>query len=574
MKLKEILRFFKKYFKNEKKLFIKSFLLILISSLIGIFHGYLIGLAMDMAASNTFFSAVIILICYFLLDVINTFYFERIGRISLNKVCNNMMEKIGYDAYYKVGLLPTIAFEEKSSGELINRIVNDSGTISDTIGQFLRTIVSLFTSIMVFIYVCFNSLIVAIEVLTYLFIFYLFSKKYLPEIKNKQKEINKEKDKVVAEVNESIRGIREIRALGIRKEFNVSIKNLIRNIFFKTNKQMITEKNYDAVVGILCSLLESVVFVTCIILIALGKSSFAFFMTMTYYIYRFMGVVEQSMGLSTSYQKMKVSIERIDEIISNKTYSDETFGTLNKTDIVGNIEFKNVSFKYKNEENYIFEDLSFNIPSNKKVAFVGKSGQGKTSIFNLLLRYFEPNNGAILIDGYPISDFTEEAFHQNIAIIRQDPFIFNKTILENFRVLDPYISLNKIRKACKEAEIDEYIMNLPDKYDTIIGEGGVNLSGGQKQRLAIARALLKNSKILLFDEATSALDNKNQAKIKNTIDKLSENHTIVIIAHRLSTIIDADLIYLIDDGKIVASGTHKKLMKTNKIYKELYQEEN
>lgn len=178
-----------------------------------------------------------------------------------------------------------------------------------------------------------------------------------------------------------------------------------------------------------------------------------------------------------------------------------------------------------------------------------------------------------MVDDIPIKDFTEDALRQNIAIIRQEPFIFNKTILENLKIIDPYMSLKKIRNACKLAEIDEYIMSLPNKYDTMIGEGGINLSGGQKQRLAIARVLLKDSKIILFDEATSALDNENQNKIKIAIDNLVENHTIIIVAHRLSTIMDADFIYLIDDGKVVASGTHKQLLKKSKIYKSLYENE-
>ena len=297
-------------------------------------------------------------------------------------------------------------------------------------------------------------------------------------------------------------------------------------------------------------------------------------MAMTYYVYRFTFLVEWVMNLSSSVQKMRVAIERVDEILGNRLYKDEVFGDLHKTDIVGNIEFKNVTFAYSKEEGNVLENFNLYLPSNKKIAIVGKSGQGKSTIFNLLLRYFKPNQGVILIDDYPIEDFDEDAFHQNIAIIRQDPFIFNKTILENFHILDPYLSLRKIRNACKIAEIDDYIMSLPDKYDTKIGEGGVNLSGGQKQRLAIARALLKDSRIILFDEATSALDNENQSKIKQAIDNLVKDHTIIIVAHRLSTIIDADIIYLIDNGKVVASGTHKELLKNNEIYKTLYNNEN
>lgn len=573
MKLKEIISFFKKYCGNDKKLFILAFIFLFITALSGTLYGYLIGLVIDMTRINSYTSAILILFLIFFMDILDNFIFDKYGRIYLEKCANNVMERIGYAVYEKVGMLPARAFEEKSSGEFINRITNDSSTIADSLRQVLRILISLFTSIIVFIYICFNSWIVALEVIIYLILFYFISHKYLPSIKEKQKEINKEKDKAVAEVSESIRGIREIRALGIRKSMNMNFKNIIRNIFWKTNKQMITEKNYNAWIYSLNGVLEFIIFTTCILLIINNQGSFAFFMAMTYYIYRFMNTIELMMNLSTSVQKMNASIERLSEILDNKLYQDEQFGIVSKTDITGNIEFKNVTFKYPNEKREIFHEFNLNISTNKKVAIVGKSGQGKTSIFNLLLKYFEVDAGVILIDDIPLDDFTEDALRQNIAIIRQEPFIFNKTILENLKIIDPYMSLKKIRNACKLAEIDEYIMSLPNKYDTMIGEGGINLSGGQKQRLAIARALLKNSKIILLDEATSALDNENQAKIKKAIDNLVETHTIVMVAHRLSTIIDADIIYLIDGGKIVASGTHEELLKKNKIYKDLYKNE-
>lgn len=573
MKLREIISFFKKYCGKDKKLFILAFILLFITALSGTLYGYLIGLVIDLTRINSYTTAILILFLMFIMDVLDNFIFDKYGRIYLEKCANNVVERIGYAVYEKVGMLPARAFEEKSSGEFINRITNDSSTIADSLRQVLRILISLFTSVIVFIYICFNSWIVALEVIIYLIFFYFISHKYLPSIKEKQKEINKEKDKVVAEVSESIRGIREIRALGIRKSMNMNFKNIIRNIFWKTNKQMITEKNYNAWIYNLNGVLEFIIFTTCILLIINNQGSFAFFMAMTYYIYRFMNTIELMMNLSTSVQKMNASIERLSEILDNKLYQDEQFGIVSKTDITGNIEFKNVTFKYPNEKREIFHEFNLSIPTGKKVAIVGKSGQGKTSIFNLLLKYFEVDAGVILIDDIPLDDFTEDALRQNIAIIRQEPFIFNKTILENLKIIDPYMSLKKIRNACKLAEIDEYIMSLPNKYDTMIGEGGINLSGGQKQRLAIARALLKNSKIILLDEATSALDNENQAKIKKAIDNLVETHTIVMVAHRLSTIIDADIIYLIDGGKIVASGTHEELLKKNKIYKDLYKNE-
>lgn len=570
MKFKEMIRFFKKYCGGQKKLFIKSFVFLFTTSMTGTLYGYLIGLAIDKARISSFGLAVAVLLLIYIINFVDSLIFDRYGRIYMERCANNIMEKIGCAVYEKVGLLPARAFEEKSSGEFINRITSDSSTIADSFRQILRITISLLTCAIVFVYICFNSWIVALEVIIYLVLFYIISHKYLPSIKEKQKEINKEKDRAVAEVSESVRGIREIRALGIRKSMNDNFKNIVRNIYFKINKQMITERNYNAWIYILNCTLEFIIFTTCILLIINKAGSFAFFMAMTYYVYRFMNTIELMMNLSTSIQKMKVSIERLSEILDNKLYKDEKFGIVSKTDILGNIEFKNITFKYPNEEKEIFEEFNLTIPTGKKVAIVGKSGQGKTTIFNLLLRYFDPDAGVILVDDIPIEDFTEDSLRENIAIIRQEPFIFNKTILENLKIIDPYMSLKKIRNACKLAEIDEYIMSLPNKYDTMIGEGGINLSGGQKQRLAIARALLKNSKIILFDEATSALDNENQSKIKQAIDNLVKDHTIIIVAHRLSTIIDADVIYLIDGGKVVASGTHKQLLKKSLIYKNLY----
>ena len=230
-------------------------------------------------------------------------------------------------------------------------------------------------------------------------------------------------------------------------------------------------------------------------------------------------------------------------------------------------------FKYRKEEDNVLNGLTMNLQPNKKIAIVGKSGQGKSTIFNLLMRYFDTTIGKIKINGTDIKELTEESLRKNISIIRQNPYLFNQSILENFKMVKPNATLEEIRNVCKKAYIDDYIMSLPKKYNTIIGEGGINLSGGQKQRVAIARTLLKNSKVILFDEATSALDNESQEYIKKTIDDLVSTHTIIIVAHRLSTIMDSDIIYLIDKGKVSASGNHKELMKKSPLYNKLYNPE-
>ena len=219
------------------------------------------------------------------------------------------------------------------------------------------------------------------------------------------------------------------------------------------------------------------------------------------------------------------------------------------------------------------KDFNLDIKANKKIAIVGRSGNGKSTIFNLLLRYFDCTKGKILIDNVNIKDLSEKSLRENISIIRQSPFLFNLSIFDNFKCIKEDISLDEVKEVCKKAYIDEYIESLPNGYDTIIGEGGVNLSGGQKQRIAIARTLLINTPIILFDEATSALDNESQEYIKKTIDDLVKDHTVIIVAHRLSTIIDADIINVIDKGKLVDSGTHQELLKTCNVYKNLYKNE-
>ena len=314
----------------------------------------------------------------------------------------------------------------------------------------------------------------------------------------------------------------------------------------------------------------AVAFITIIIEILIGKNDLTFLVAMSYYIYNFMNLVNSFASFSTYYQKLKVAVERIYEIVNNRLYDDIVFGNIHELNPKGKLEFKNVAFHYHDNENNVLSNFNLVVNPNTHIAIIGKSGQGKSTIFNLLLRYFDATKGSILIDDVEITDYDEASLRNNISIIRQDPFLFNRTILENFKMLSTKITLKEVRAYCKKALIDDYIMSLPKGYNTKIGEGGVNLSGGQKQRLAIARALAKNSKIILFDEATSALDNESQEKIIKVIKEISKDHTIITIAHRLSTIIGSDVIHVMAKGKIFESGTHEELLKNSKIYKELY----
>ena len=348
--------------------------------------------------------------------------------------------------------------------------------------------------------------------------------------------------------------------------------DIIKNIYQKSTYEIDIQKEFNIRTRLLKSFLEVGVFATCVLLLYYEQISLTFFIAMTYYIYRYMWLIENINDLTQTYQKLVVSIGRVNEILENRLYEDEKFGISTLDKINGVIEFKNVEFGYP-EEGTTLRNFNLKIEPNKKVAIVGASGQGKSTLFNLITRIFDPQKGEILLDGVKLSDLDEGSLRESISIIRQEPFIFNRSILDNFRMVNPDITLDEVRKYAKMAYLDDYIMSLPMKYDTYLGEGGVNLSGGQKQRLAIARTLSKNSKVILFDEATSALDNNSQEYIKRAIDNLVDNHTVIIVAHRLSTIMDADIIHVVDKGKVVASGTHDELLKSNKIYNNLYTNE-
>ena len=402
---------------------------------------------------------------------------------------------------------------------------------------------------------------------------YILANIYYPKIKKVQEEISKETDILSKNATEDINGIREIKALGIKEIANSRMQKIIENI---NDKQITISRNeniYFGINNIIYFTIEFIIFLTLGLLVLNGNIDIKLFLVVQTLIWRFESVIENLSDFGVNYNKIVVSLKRIDQLINNRLYKDEKFGTKEINDDKIKITFENVVFKYRKDEDNVLNGLTMNLQPNKKIAIVGKSGQGKSTIFNLLMRFFDTSIGKIKINNIDIKELTEDNLRKNISIIRQNPYLFNQSILENFKMVKPNATLEEIRNVCKKAYIDDYIMSLPKKYNTIIGEGGINLSGGQKQRVAIARTLLKDSKVILFDEATSALDNESQEYIKKTIDDLVSTHTIIIVAHRLSTIMDSDIIYLIDKGKVSASGNHKDLMKKSPLYNKLYNPE-
>ena len=563
---KTLFNFVKEY---KTKLIIAS-IMIFISGICDIFTGYLNGGAVTEITKLNIKGALIYLGIYFAIEIIVGGILIHVSNSILYKIESAITRKLGYYTYVKALNLPAVAYEELSSGEVINRINNDADSLSFTFGRLLGMISSLVASLITIVYVFANSWIVGIEILIFLLLLLLILKKYNPLLKNIHKERKNEQDKFTSLTTESIRGIREIKTLGIKNNLISDMAEIIKIIYKKSETEIDIQKRFNILTRLLKTCLEVGTFVTCVILVYYNKVSLTFFIAMTYYIYRYMWLIENINDLTQNYQKFSVSISRVNDILENKLYDDVKYGNVNLDKVKGIIEFKNVSFSYPKEDTTL-KNFNLVIEPHKKVAIVGSSGQGKSTLFNLITRIFDVNEGSILIDNINILDLTEESLRKHISIIRQEPFIFNRTIKENFEIIDNNITLDKIRKYTKMAYLDDYIMSLPKQYDTLLGEGGVNLSGGQKQRLSIARTLSKKSEIILFDEATSALDNKSQEYIKKSIDNLVKDHTIVIVAHRLSTIIDADIIHVVDDGKLIASGTHEQLLKKCKKYKELYE---
>lgn len=562
------------YLKDEKVRLFLYILLVVLSYLPSLLGVYYWGLAVEKLVLNDFNSFVFYLI---IMSSINILFYSilQIPRDSLyNYLEIKFTKNVSKDLYKKIDCLPARSFEEIGVGEFINRLYTDPDRIMQLLQKMIRLICKSIILIVVLVIAFSTSWILGLEILIFGIIMGFISAKFFPKIKKTHESIKKESDNYVKVATENITGIREIKSLGIKENIRKNLFGILDEMFRHTKDIKKYEVTYFSLNNLSYFILQFIILVTAAYFVVQGKIAYSLFMVIESYIWRIDDVVESISDFGVNYNKVTVSLKRIGEIINNELYKDEKFGRKRLINAKGVIEFKDVKFRYSKEEDYTLKGLTMKIPPHKKIAVVGRSGNGKSTIFNLLLRYFDCNSGSITIDGINIKDLTEKSLRENISIIRQAPFLFNLSIIDNFKLVKDDVTLDEIREVCKKAYIDDYIMSLPKGYETIIGEGGINLSGGQKQRLAIARTLLLNTKIILFDEATSALDNESQEYIKKTIDDLVKTHTVIIVAHRLSTIVDADKINIIEKGMLVDSGTHFELLEKSKVYQGLYSKEN
>ena len=503
-----------------------------------------------------------------LLKVLSSYF---INIVYIKNIKQKLILGIRKDMIKNIFNMEIVNFDKHSSGEFTNRITNDPEQASTILSVVQFSFFNLITDIFILMYVIYMNYILGMIYVISFFVIYIYEKNTLNKVKEMSEQNKKINDKNAGLLNEIIRGIRDIKILNItRKTHNMVIKGLDEATRVEGEKSIKSSTSYDV-----AQFMESV---TVLIIIFVGiflVSNKVITITNLIIIYMYRTNVYD---LSLCYRSIKdylneysIACKRIFEFMDNNKYTKETFGNKELTNASGKIEFKNLSFAYDKKK--VLKNIDLVVNPNDTIGIVGESGSGKTTLLNLLSKSYSVEKNKILIDGIDINDLTKDSIRNNIAVISQDPYIFNLSIKENLGLISDDITKEDIINACKVAQIHDYIMTLPNKYDTLLGEGGTNLSGGQKQRLAIARALLKKSKIILFDEATSALDNVTQNELQKSINNISDDYTIIIVAHRLSTIKDCNKIYVMEKGEIVGAGTHNELLMNNKQYKKLYNEE-
>lgn len=490
------------------------------------------------------------------------------------------------------------SFNKISSGKLNTRIINDPENIiwamDGLVDAFAQVVGGLIVVIFIMTYNIYIGLIMLVTIIG-LVCFESFKQ----SLYNKNsKKLNKLYEKLSTQSFEIIRSEKDIKSLNMEKtlekqsESTLAEYNKAFSRKFQTNsslwslRSLLVELAIIGVVFLSITLLENAYLgISAFLFVILNKNS--------------VQDIVWSLGrIADNFTTCKIATNRITELMDDSKFGTETFGDEQLENCKGQIEFKNVSFSYEeydlsnnNDEEknknskkgktepkpptqkQVFKNFSMEIPANKTVALVGRSGCGKSTILNLIPKLYTADEGEVLIDGKNVNTLSREAIRDNISLVSQFPYIFDTTIKENLLLAKPNATDEEIMSVVKKANMD-FLESMPKGIDTIVGEGGIKLSGGQKQRLAIARALLRNTRIILFDESTSSLDNFSQNEIKKSIDALSHNSTVVIVAHRLSTIKNADIIYFMDDGKVEAQGTFDELFATNEKFQKLFVAEN
>ena len=459
--------------------------------------------------------------------------------------------------------------EEYSKNIPIGKIINSSNEDIINIAEIPSFIIDLAVELVKLLVIYFvfikQSAIVALYVMIIDLIYYNFARKCNDKNGYYLKKQRNYADKITGMLSQILTGLKDIKNFGISNKLNNKLdgfrKRWQENYFLK-RKYYFTRKT---LIGLIIDSGKIILYFILMLFLIENKIQIAMFLLLVSYYDKAAESINDIMGFDISIMEESVSLYRISEIIN---YGNTTFkldGKVNNDNIIGIVEFKNVSFKYN--KLLILKNISFVAKPNQVTTIVGKTGVGKTTIFNLLLRMYKADSGKILIDNLNIYEYSKDVYSSNISVVNQKTFIFNMSIRANLSLIDS----NKKRQidACKRVGIHDFIMSLPDGYNTILKEDATNISGGQKQLLSLARALLTTSEIILLDEVTSSLDPNTTDKIINLLDDLKSDHTLIIITHNKDLMKVSDNLIVLNNGKIECTGKHDELIKSNHIYKEL-----
>lgn len=559
------------YLKKSKRNIIAAFICAVISVILSLIGPILIGHAIDMMITkgNVNFKSIIMILIE--LVVVYSFgsLFTWILTYLTNTISYDTVRSMRKDLFDKINSLPLNFFDTNAHGDIISRFINDTDAISDGLLQGITTMMTGIATIIgaIAFMVSINWIMALIVILsaplTYFMARYItincqkyFKAQatelgrlngYVEEIVSGQKTV-----KAFSYENTSLENFREVN----NSLYNVGVKSQFFGALVNPSTRLINNIVY-AVVGMTGSVISILGMIT------IGEiSSFLIYSNL------FSKPLNEITGVFTQIQSAAASAQRVFDILDMESEEDESQkARLHKC--IGNIKFEDVEFSYDKGKKLI-TDLSFEAESGHKIAIVGKTGAGKTTIVNLLMRFYDIDNGHIYLDGVDTKRITRDSLRSNFAMVLQETFLFGDTIANNIAYGSKNATREDIIAAAKMADADSFIRKLPKGYDTIISNSGSNLSQGQKQLLTIARAMLQNPPIVILDEATSNIDTRTELKIQAAFHKVMEGRTSFIIAHRLSTIEGADMILVMDHGNIVEKGTHKELLKQDGVYASIY----